>query len=267
MSNIMIDQELRRKQQALFELLCAFDRFAKRKNINYFISAGTLLGAVKYNNFIPWDDDLDIYIRRADFEKIKKNFCDLERSGLYLIKVFFNDRLVCKDQNTWSNFLDISVLDNCPDSKIKFKLVLFFQLLLRASLYDKIILNQNTALEKINFIIRYGLSRIVKLILNKKKIYFLQSVCSTYFSKSESKYLYLSSSDTRYLPVKFSKKWFERVKLFKFNSKFFPGSAFYKEYLCQQYGDIQKLPPLELQRPQHLGLSNFIFDYYQDDGF
>jgi len=59
----------------------------------------------------------------------------------------------------------------------------------------------------------------------------------------------------------------ESKYIYKFNSKFFPGSAFYKEYLCQQYGDIQKLPPLELQRPQHLGLSNFIFDYYQDDGF
>ena len=54
-------------QAALFQLLVYFDDFCKANNLRYFLSNGTLLGAVKYGNFIPWDDDADVFMPRADF--------------------------------------------------------------------------------------------------------------------------------------------------------------------------------------------------------
>ena len=52
-----------------YRLLCSIEDFCKKKDIHYFLHGGTLLGAVRHKDFIPWDDDVDIVMPRASFEK------------------------------------------------------------------------------------------------------------------------------------------------------------------------------------------------------
>ena len=63
---------LQEHQQALLSLLHEFDRVCRKLNISYYLFAGTLLGAVRHQGFIPWDDDLDVVMRRADYNRFLK---------------------------------------------------------------------------------------------------------------------------------------------------------------------------------------------------
>ena len=53
-------------------VLDEFDRICNKNNLKYFFTGGTLIGAVKYKKFIPWDDDIDVGMLRSDFEKFLK---------------------------------------------------------------------------------------------------------------------------------------------------------------------------------------------------
>lgn len=60
---------LREHQQALLVLLREFDRVCKALDIPYVLFAGTMLGAVRHRGFIPWDDDVDVLMLRADYDR------------------------------------------------------------------------------------------------------------------------------------------------------------------------------------------------------
>lgn len=64
-------------------ILKMFDAFCKENNIKYFLAYGTLLGAVRYKKFIPWDDDVDVLVPREDYERVIKLFQDTDQYKLF----------------------------------------------------------------------------------------------------------------------------------------------------------------------------------------
>lgn len=64
MSKDLIDEV----HDAELDLLEKFDSICSRLNLTYTLSSGTLLGAVRHGGFIPWDDDIDVSMVRADYE-------------------------------------------------------------------------------------------------------------------------------------------------------------------------------------------------------
>ena len=62
---------LRAAQMRMLEILVAVDGICRREGIDYWMDAGTLLGAVRHGGFIPWDDDLDICILKKDYKRFK----------------------------------------------------------------------------------------------------------------------------------------------------------------------------------------------------
>lgn len=59
------------RQETIFNLLQEFDEISKKYGIDYFIAAGTALGAIRHRGFLPWDDDMDIYLTRDNWNKLK----------------------------------------------------------------------------------------------------------------------------------------------------------------------------------------------------
>lgn len=61
---------LRRQQLVMLEMVTLVDKVCRKYDIPYFLYGGTLLGAVRHNGFIPWDDDLDVGLMRKDFLRL-----------------------------------------------------------------------------------------------------------------------------------------------------------------------------------------------------
>lgn len=59
-------------QTKLLESLKWFDAFCKEHDLRYYAIGGTILGAMRHQGFIPWDDDIDLGMPRSDYEKLKE---------------------------------------------------------------------------------------------------------------------------------------------------------------------------------------------------
>ncbi len=77
--------QLRKLQMEMLDLLVEFDRICRKHNIRYFLSGGTLLGAIRHQGFIPWDDDVDVELLRKDYQK----FCEVCENEIFSKKFFF----------------------------------------------------------------------------------------------------------------------------------------------------------------------------------
>ena len=57
-------------KKRMIEMLVAFDKFCEENNLTYFLSWGTLIGALRHKGFIPWDDDIDLSMPRNDYNRL-----------------------------------------------------------------------------------------------------------------------------------------------------------------------------------------------------
>ena len=139
-------------QKADYDVLKYFDAFCRKEGIEYFLFAGTLLGAVRHGGFIPWDDDIDIAMKRSEFEKFETLFMksDYQKDGytyqsrkvhFYQVhdgaKVRSNalnitERMPSTQKGNFGPWLDIFPYDNIPDDPVERK-----ELFKRLTFYNK----------------------------------------------------------------------------------------------------------------------------------
>ena len=77
-------KELEEHQKKEVELLKYFHNLCKKHEIYYFATAGTLLGAVRHNGFIPWDDDIDLAVNGDSINKLKELKEEMEKEGIFI---------------------------------------------------------------------------------------------------------------------------------------------------------------------------------------
>ena len=73
-----VSSERKKVWQTELEMVKLFKNICEANNLKYFASGGTLIGAVRHNGFIPWDDDIDLMMPREDYEK----FLDIAQNYL-----------------------------------------------------------------------------------------------------------------------------------------------------------------------------------------
>lgn len=68
-NDFVVDEKRKKVWMVCLDMLMEIDRVCKKHDITYFLGYGSLLGAIRHKGFIPWDDDLDIVMKRKDYEK------------------------------------------------------------------------------------------------------------------------------------------------------------------------------------------------------
>ena len=81
---------LRKAQLRMLDMLLYIDKICRQEKIPYRISGGNVLGAIRHNGFIPWDDDIDIVLLRKDCRKLCR-YLKKHPHPQYVIQTFGTD--------------------------------------------------------------------------------------------------------------------------------------------------------------------------------
>lgn len=82
---VLGDEEVKDVQKVLLDMLADFDAFCRKNELSYFLCGGSALGAQRHGGFIPWDDDIDIAMPRADYDRMYELFLE-EYGGRYWVQ-------------------------------------------------------------------------------------------------------------------------------------------------------------------------------------
>ena len=134
------EEELKKLQKIELEMLIEIDRICKKNQIKYTLIGGSLLGAVRHKGFIPWDDDMDLNMPRADYEKLMEVFeselgdrYDLLAPGYKVGANCFLMRIMKKGTTLLNMidekspyptgiYIDITPIDYAPENKLALQL-------------------------------------------------------------------------------------------------------------------------------------------------
>ena len=245
------------------ELLCYFDDFCKKNGIEYSVSFGTELGAVRHKGFIPWDDDIDVDMHWDEFVKFQKAwmaegdtatyFLQTKETDLYISSIFPRIRkneTACITKGFenrpihWGLPLDIFPVFNTP----KFVLGRGIQTLFYKAASVCCVYNWN----------HVNANKVILHLSRHMTLFFFKGVCiiSTFSRKSGQVYYpygYHGKKVTR-------KSIFFPSKPIMFENRELMGHADPDAYLSWQYGDYMTPPP-ENKRGGH---GDGIFDLDHD---
>jgi len=254
----MSKQSVRAVQEKILETMKYVDKLCRENGIVYYIMGGTALGAVRHGGFIPWDDDLDIFMTPDQYEKFKQVFSE-QNSSQYVLQewrttpdyleyakvrmngtTFIEEAYQHRKDLHQGIYVDIMMLHKVPNSKFIQKKTYYYS----------------------KFVTLYGLSQRNWKPKSKTQALVLRSLkflpCKWLAKKCyQTIYKYDSlSSGFQYCywitPAKFRSGLFDRSFFshpidIPFEDTVLLGSEKLKEYLEYRYGDYMKLPPKEQQ--------------------
>ena len=260
---------LKEHQAIMLRLLCEFHEYCERNNLRYYLTGGTLLGAVRHQGFIPWDDDVDVVMPRPDYERFIQNR-QLSDKTLVVSCVhqhnYYHPYPYCNviDAETimvehlpvnHGVYIDVFPLDGVPEDKKEYKR-LISSLLRNQSLFSNII-NKRAGFG--------SLKKIAKTVLGSTGIFINEIKLGRHIDKTASKYRYEECDRVAHLvlllkkPERFvsPKAEYNDYVMLCFEGQEFRCPAQYDNILRRSFGDYMQLPP-ENERLGHHGI-----DVYQ----
>lgn len=255
-------------QSVSLEILKNVADFCDEYGIKYFLAYGTLIGAIRHNDYIPWDDDVDIMMERPDYDRFLKLFKE-KNETTYLELFTYKDRtnypyLITRVSDSRYNidvenekpcglgiFIDIYPIDGVGHTEEE-----AVQTLKKTTRYPSLIFQATRqhftfgltkgVVRKIMKIPAFGYAHIMGADYFIKK---LEAIVSKY-NYDDYEYVACSMWATR---IKiYPKEWFKDLIKHKFGKYEFWIPKHYDEVLRTSYGDYMQLPPEKDRIYQHL---------------
>lgn len=257
------------------DILVAVDEFCKENNIKYSLSGGTAIGAIRHKGYIPWDDDIDIMMTRANYEKFISSYDD--GNGIYKLHCLENDakyaypyakvedtRTILNENSTAETLginIDVFPVDALGDTKEESEEIIGRISKLRFKLKVKLILPG----EKNSFVKKLGIC-VFKILFSpynmRKLAEQIQNIAKYSYNKSKKKYcgvVVWGYGKKEIVPSSLYDKYF-RVD---FEAHKFLMLDDYDTYLSSVYGNYMQLPPVEKRQSPHTLNNVFWKDGYQ----
>ncbi len=243
----------------MLSIMDALNELCKENGITYFITAGTLLGAVRHKGFIPWDDDIDIVLFRPDYDKLvsilkeqKKyswlGIVDPDKDNFYYpFAKAVDNRTVAKQEDNTSEYgiwVDVFPLNAFPNSLSEQQVFMK-----KCQSYRAWILSMTTDFEHAQFNMKFVIKSLLKFasfFLGKRRI---KAKAIHYMERYNDKDTdYVGSTFTPYKNEIIEKaKMLPTVEL-DFEGRKYSAPKCWHEYLSNIYHDYMKLPPVEKRR-------------------
>lgn len=265
-------------QSKLLEIAKKFIKVCEILNLKYFALGGTALGAIRHKGFIPWDDDIDFCMPRADYERFLKEGQKLLPDYLFIQTHITDKNYFCpfakiRDCNTTAIedgdkdliinhglWIDIFPLDGLPDSDLKRKYYEFLdEKFFRRRMLPYRYKNLSMRGKIQNFVCRL-------LVPSKRMAYCLSSKIARKYDFCKSKYVWWNWNSR--IRKNFLRIWFESWKYVEFEGTMIRVPEKYSEYLKEHYGNWEELPPLNQRKSVHsmiiVNLEKPYTDYYKN---
>lgn len=249
-------------KEIMLSILIKFAEYCEKYNLRYVLGAGTLLGAIRHKGYIPWDNDIDVWMPRPDYEKFifltkqnpvseNINCLDFHEVRTFPFIKLADKRTVLKENYLRTEqflgiYIDIFPLDGISSNKKEQKKILkkvkIYNLLFNFANYR---FNTGSSLKiKILKNILYPFS---KLISNKWVCLHYNNLCKNYnYDDCEFCAVIVWGIGEKTI---FKRKYFD-ISYAEFEKSKFKVPKYYDEVLKIQYGNYMKLPP-ENERIAH----------------
>lgn len=261
MKEIKLD-ELKKIQ---LEILDVVHHFCQENGITYFLSSGSLIGAVRHKGYIPWDDDIDLYMPRKDYDRFVSAFNMDNRQRYRVVSLLTDENCTlafAKVERTDTRIIehvdypmalginiDVFPVDGVPDDLEE-----------RTKYFAKIQWFRNELVLKdvsLDFK-RRGLIKNIILLLGKL---FLFHKSMRHLAEQLDMSIDKVNSDSQYvcnlvmgngINSVFTREAINDSTDVEFEGKFYKTMRGYEEYLTKTYGNYMQLPPIEKRVSHHV---------------
>lgn len=237
----------------MLEITIYLDKFCKKHNIIYYLMGGSALGALRHKGFIPWDDDLDVFMTYDNYIKFidtakkhldTKHFYlqeeNTEEWPMFFTKLRMNGTTFIEEDTQDNNmhkgvYIDIMCLNNVSENKIYRYFQYFSALLLTAQTIDKRGYKTNKNFKKKLAML---FARIfVRGFVKKSLIYFVRCL-----NKNETQYVGHFFGKAPFSKTSFPRAWLGEQRYVPFEDTVLPIPQETEKYLTLRFGDYMKMP-------------------------
>ena len=106
----LVSSKMKQVWAVELDLLNEFAHFCSNHNLRWFVHAGTMLGAIRHQGFIPWDDDIDVLMPRDDYEQLCR-VAPLEFKHPYFFQNENTDRFFARNFSKLRNSETTAILE------------------------------------------------------------------------------------------------------------------------------------------------------------